>query len=275
MADQTRLKELAAAIRRNVLDMTYHSGVNGGHLGGAFSSAEILAVLYGEVLAVDSKCPVFEERDRFILSKGHTALAHYAVLAETGFISKEEMMSFEVSGSDFQTHETINLEKGIEVSGGSLGYGPSLGVGSALMAKRRGKTYQIYVLIGDGECNEGTVWEAFMAAARFNLDNITFIIDVNKQQLDGYTADIVAVHNFKEVCKGFGCSVEEVDGNDVGQLLKAFEMHTAGKPKVIIADTLKGKGIPSVEGKTGLHHVRLNEELYKEYKKEMGINHGL
>lgn len=275
MGNIIEIKNLADAIRKDVLDMTYHAGVNGGHLGGAFSSAEILAVLYGGILNINTESPDEENRDRFILSKGHIALAHYAALAEIGFITKEEMMSFEVSGSDFPTHETINIQKGIEFTSGSLGYGPALGVGTALMAKKRRKSFKVYVLIGDGECNEGTVWEAIMAAVRFKLDNLTFIIDVNRQQLDGFTSDIMPVSSFEEVCNGFGCYVKAVDGNNVEELLNVFNSVAFGKPKVIIADTVKGKGIPSIEGKEGYHHIRLSQEQYEQFKQEMEDNRGL
>jgi transketolase len=222
------------------------------------------------VLKVSDSYTNDSNRNRFILSKGHTALAHYAVLAETGIISREEMMTFEESGSEFPTHETINVEKGIEFSSGSLGYGASLGVGTALMAKRTGKTYHTYVLLGDGECNEGTVWEAVMSASRFKLDNLTLIIDVNNQQMDGFTEEIVPIHDFARVLEGFGCSVVEVDGNDVSQLLEAFSNVTEGRPSIIVAHTVKGKGLPSAEGKKGFHHVRFTEDTYHQYRREMG-----
>lgn len=270
MANICAIEELARNIRRDVLEMTYNSGVNGGHLGGAFSSADILAVLYGHVLNVDASYTTDNNRNRFILSKGHTALGHYAALAEVGIISREEMLTFEISGSDFPTHETINVEKGIEFTSGSLGYGPSLGVGTALMAKRTNAPYHTFVLMGDGECNEGSVWEALISAVKFELDNLTFIIDVNGQQLDGFTEDVMPIKNFVDVCSGFGCRVIEVDGHNVFQLIDAFSSNESGKPKVIIAHTIKGKGIPSVEGRVGLHHVRLNDDVYACYKREMG-----
>lgn len=264
-----RLQELADAIRRDILAMTLHSGGNGGHIGGALSSAEILAVLYGEVLNVDPEEPTAPERDRFLLSKGHVALGLYAVLAECGFITREEMMSFEASGGDFPTHVVMNPAKGIEISSGSLGWGLSIGVGCALAAKRRGESHRVFVLLGDGECNEGTVWEAAMSASRFALDNLTAIVDMNGQQADGYTRDIMPVHDMAAVFRGFGFAVTEVDGNDIGQLLDALGAPVEGQPKAIIAHTLKGKGVGAIEGKLGWHHAVLTQEQYDAFIRDM------
>ena len=261
--------DLALKIRQNVLDMTFNSGPNGGHLGGSLSCADILAVLYGSILKVDSHNPANPCRDRFILSKGHCSIAHYAVLAECGFLTREEMMSFEVSGGNYSTHELINIDKGIEVTSGSLGYGLSIGVGIALHAKRTEKQYKTYVLMGDGECNEGTVWEAAMAAARFKLNDLVVIVDVNGQSLDGFTTSIMPVFDMEKVWEGFGWHVIVVDGNDIKQLLECFSLLSQEKPNVIIANTKKGKGIASIEGKVGWHHARLTEEQYKAFSSEL------
>ena len=260
-----KVEDLAKAIRRNVLDMALASGVNGGHIGGAFSCADILALLYGEVMNVFPDNPQSPTRDRFLLSKGHVALAHYAVLAECGFISREEMMTFQTSGSDFPTHEVLNLEKGVEISSGSLGYGLSIGVGCALAAKRKEEKHRVYVLMGDGECNEGSVWEAAMSAAKYKLDNLTAIVDVNDQQLDGYSKDVMPIHNIADVFRGFGFHVEEVDGNDIEQLRKAFNSSVQAKPTAIIAHTVKGKGVKAIEGKLGWHHASLSQEQYDAF----------
>lgn len=263
------LKQFAHNIRRDVLEMTAHAGANGGHIGGSFSSAEILATLYGAVMNVTPEKATDPERDRFILSKGHCAIGHYAALKEAGFIPEEDMMTFEDSDTRFPTHEVMCPECGIETSSGSLGYGLSVGIGSALAAKRSGKSYRVYVLLGDGECNEGTVWEAVMAAARFGLDNLTAIIDLNGQSLDGMTSDIMPVQNMAEAWKSFGWQVTETDGNDPEKLLMAFGDIEAGKPHAIIAHTVKGKGLPSIEGETGWHHARLTEEQYQALKAEL------
>ena len=264
------LKNLANRMRRDILDITYGAGVNGGHIGGAFSCAEIFAVLYGHVLKNNPKKVLAGDRDRFILSKGHVALAHYAILKEAGYLTEEELRSFEHKGSKFSTHEVMYIEKGIEVSNGSLGYGLSVGIGCALAARKKHLEYKTYVLVGDGECNEGTVWEAVMAARRFGLDNLILIVDNNKQSLDGYTSDIMPINDGVKVFEGFGwnvCCVE--DGNDVEQLIDAFDNRIEkGKPNVIWANTVKAKGLTE-EGKIGWHHVRIDGEMYEKLVKEV------
>ena len=263
------LKKFAHRIRLDVLKMTANAGANGGHIGGAFSSAEILAVLYGRVMNVSPEKCSDEERDRFILSKGHCAIAHYVALKEAGFITEEDISAFEVSGSKFPTHEVMSLQSGIETSSGSLGYGLSVGIGVALAAKLRGRKYHTYVLLGDGECNEGTIWEAAMSAVRFGTDNLTAIVDVNGQSNDGMTADVMPVKHMADVWAGFGWHVSELDGNDVEQLIQAFGDRAEGSPHVLIAHTVKSKGIPSIEGKTGWHHARLTEVQYQNLLEEL------
>ena len=263
------IKTLADHIRMDILDMTYRAGVNGGHLGGALSSADILAVLYGEILKISADRPAMPYRDRFLLSKGHIALAHYAVLAETGFIPKDDLALFEMSGSSLPTHEVMDVEKGIEISSGSLGYGLSIGVGIALESKRSEKGYKTYVLLGDGESNEGTVWEAAMSAVRFRLDDLVVIVDANGQSLDGNTEDIMPIKDMAMVWGGFGFHVVEVDGHDIISLYDAMMTLPEDRPTVVIAHTIKGKGIPSIEGKIGWHHVHLSKEQYEDFKKEL------
>lgn len=267
--DQGRIKELAWKIRSDVLDMTFRAGVEGGHIGGAYSSADILAVLYGAEMNIDPKDPTNPDRDRFILSKGHISLAHYAVLKECGFLTQDDLDSFESNGSIFATHELESLEHGIEVTSGSLGYGLSVGVGVALSAKRKNQTYRTFVLLGDGECNEGSVWEAAMAAARYKLDNLIAIVDKNGQQLDGFTSEVMPVHNIEKVFQGFGWNTEVINGHDFGEIRQAIGREAPGVPLAIIAETIKSKGLPSIEGKTGWHHARITEEQYIEFKKEL------
>ena len=240
----SELKDLAYAIRHDVLNMTYHAGANGGHIGGGFSAADILAVLYGEVLELTPETVTSPERNRFFLSKGHVALAHYAALAETGFIPKEDLDQFEVSGSAYPTHEVMAPDKGIETSSGSLGYGLSIGIGSALAAKMQKRDSKVYVLMGDGECNEGSVWEAVMAGAQFGLDNLYAIVDINGQSLDGYTRSIMPVRDFKGAFQSFGWKTIEADGNNIESLVHAFEEQvSAGVPTAILAYTAKSKGL--------------------------------
>lgn len=265
-----KITNIANGIRKDVLEMTYKSGVNGGHLGGAFSSAEILAVLYGDILKLSPETTTSDFRDRFVLSKGHTAIGHYAALAECGYITKEDLLTFEEPDSVFPTHEMMNIDKGIEISSGSLGYGLSVAVGIALSAKKREQKFKTYVLIGDGECNEGTIWEAAMAAAKYRLNNIVAIVDLNGQSLDGFTSDTMPVYDMEKVWAGFGWNVLSIkNGNDILELIDAFDKLSTDKPNVLVAHTVKAKGIPSIEGKVGWHHARLNEEQYEAFKREM------
>lgn len=266
------IQNLAWRIRRNVLDMTFLGGVEGGHLGGAFSSAEILAVLYGAVMNIDPNNPADPNRDRFILSKGHISIAHYAVLKECGFLSQEDLDSFEKNGSPYSTHELQDTKHGIEITSGSLGYGLSIGVGIALSARNKKQDYKTYVLLGDGECNEGCVWEAAMAAAKYKLKNLIAIVDKNGQQLDGYTSDIMPIHNISKVFEGFGWNVLTIDGHNIESIQTALHNKSDDKPTVIIAETIKSKGLPSIEGKPGWHHARITEEQYQIFKEELEGN---
>lgn len=266
---ENELRDLAKAVRRNIIEMTFHAKTGGGHIGGALSSADIFAALYGEVMNVSPDRTIDENRDRFILSKGHVALGYYAVLAECGFISKEEMMTFEDSGSDYPTHTMMNLSKGIETSSGSLGYGLSIGVGSAIAAKKKGLNYHVYVLLGDGESNEGSVWEAVMSAAKVEADNLTAIVDINGQQNDGYTSNVMPINDIEQVYKGFGWNTVIIDGHNMSEIVEGLRTRSKGKPTVVLARTLKAKGIKSIEGKEGWHHTRITEEQYDRFLKEL------
>lgn len=267
--EKEKIQELAWKIRKNVLDMTFHAGVEGGHIGGAFSSAEILATLYGSEMNVDPKNPADPDRDRFILSKGHISLAHYAVLKECGFLTQKDLDSFEKNDSLFSTHELESLDHGIEVTSGSLGYGLSIGIGIALSAKKNNRSYRTFVLLGDGECNEGSVWEAAMAAAKYRLDNIVAIVDKNGQQLDGFTKDVMPIHDIELVFKGFGWHTVAINGHDIDAIQKAMKEKVIGVPMVIIAETVKSKGLPTIEGKPGWHHARITKEQYTEFMQSL------
>lgn len=260
------IRDLAWKIRNDVLDMTFHAGVEGGHIGGSFSAAEILATLYGAEMNVDPKNPTNPDRDRFILSKGHVSIAHYAVLKECGFLTQDDLESFEHNGSSFSTHELEDLKCGIEVTSGSLGYGLSIGVGIALSAKRKALNYNTYVLLGDGECNEGSIWEAAMAASKYKLDNLIAIVDKNGQQLDGFTKDVMPIFDIEKVFQGFGWHTKVINGHDIEAIQNAVHENAEGEPRVIIAETIKSKGLPSIEGKTGWHHAHITEEQYLEFK---------
>ncbi len=264
-----KLNNLALSIRKDVLEMTFNASINGGHIGGAFSCAEILSVLYGQIMNISPQKVLVEDRDRFVLSKGHVSIAHYAVLCEMGFISRDQMLSFEQTGGRFPTHEMKNRECGIEVTSGSLGYGLSLGVGIALAGKRKGLNYKTYVLLGDGECNEGSVWEGALSAVKLGLENLTVIVDMNKQQMDGFTKEIMPFENLPGVFREYGYSVIEVDGHSVEELADAFLSDSDHKPKAVIAHTIKGKGIAEIENQKGWHHVSISEEQYSKFRAEL------
>ena len=254
------LGSLSYNIRKDVLDMTLHAGANGGHIGGAFSCADILAVLYG--------CVIRKGMDKFILSKGHVALAHYAVLAECGYFEKEKLLSFEDPGSMLTTHEVLGNVPGLEVTGGSLGYGISIACGIALARRTNSPESQVYVLVGDGECNEGSIWEGAMTASKLHLDNLTVIVDQNKLQLDGFSSHVMPV-NISKMFESLGWNVVPVEGHDFVQLKAAFQSSKKETPTVIVADTIKGKGIPSIENREQLHHMRLSQEDYEKYTQEL------
>lgn len=262
------LERMAKNMRRNALQMGYNAGANGAHWGGGFSSIEILAVLYGVVMNISKENLSSSNRDRFIISKAHGVLAYYTALYEKGIITREQLMSYEQDGSDFAGHPVRNLEYGIEFSGGSLGLGPGLGIGVAIAGKKRGLDYRVFVLLGDGECAEGSVWEALVAAPNFSLDNLVMIIDFNRLQYDGPCDEIMKLNGFDSVCKNLGWSVERVDGHDVEALYNAFVARD-DKPRLIIAETVKGKGVSFMENNKYWHHGTLSEEQYNQAKKEL------
>jgi transketolase len=261
--DNKRLVDLAKCIRLRSLKMALDCGKNGSHLGSAFSAVEILTVLYGHILDISVQNPLFLNRDRLIVSKGHCVLAYYVALKETGFLNEKDLLSFETNGSHFHGHATRNVNFGIEFSGGSLGLGMSFGAGVALAGKMNNSTYKVYVLIGDGECNEGIVWEAFMLASHYQLDNLTVIVDDNKLQYDGESSSVMNMGSLEKKFDSFGFSCINVDGHSINDLVNAFNSPNKGKPKIIIADTVKGKGVSFMEGKKEWHHSRLTEKQYE------------
>lgn len=256
---------MAKRMREHAIHMAFAAGANGAHLGGGLSLIEIMATLYGGVLQVDPKNPLWDERDRFILSKGHGVLAYYTALAEAGFFPFEDLKKFEVNGEYLTGHPVMNLQKGIECSSGSLGMGLSLGIGIALAGKMRGKKYRTFVLMGDGECDEGSVWEAAMSASHFRLGHLIAIIDRNCLQYDGFCSDVMDLEDFRAKWEGFGWKVTEINGHDIRELSDAFASCTGpaeGKPHVIIARTIKGKGISFMENNAAWHHSRLSQSQY-------------
>ena len=255
-------------MRKNIIHLAHQAGSNGSHIGPALSIVEIMAVLYLEILNINPSDPVWSSRDRFLLSKGHGALGYYVAMYEAGVISKDELYSYEVNGGFFPGQPSKNLSLGIEYSGGSLGLGLSYGAGIAIAAKRRNESFRTFVLMGDGEINEGSVWESVMFAKHNKLSNLTAIIDRNNMQSDGPSKDIINV-DIEALWRGFGWEVVTCDGHNVKQLIEAFEQNNTDNPKVIIANTIKGKGISFMENSKEWHHNRLTDELYQKAHKEL------
>ena len=258
-----RIQEMSRRMRLSALDMALSAGDSGSHLGGGLSCIEILAVLYGEVMQYDSKNSLAPDRDRFFPSKNHCVLAHFPALAEAGFISKDELLEFKKDGGRL-TGYPRNIEIGLEYSGGSLGMAISVGIGVALALREKKKTNRVYVLMGDGELNEGSIWEAFMSAAHYHLDNITVIIDRNHLSYDGDTEEVMALGDLQAKMESFNWNVITCNGHNVGDLLRAFSIKSDGKPTIIIADTVKGKGVSFVENHREWHHNRLTKEQYEQ-----------
>lgn len=269
--ETNEIKNLAKSLRREIIESSYATGKIGVHIGPALSAADYLAYLYGGQMNVAPDKVFDENRDRFILSKGHAYTALYSILSLRGFFSKEEFRSnFMTDGGLYPAHPIKQLDKGIECSSGSLGMGLSFAVGKALAAKKRGLTYKTYVVMGDGECNEGSTFEAFASAAQFKLDDLIVFIDHNGYQQDGTTEDIMSIP-FSAILGSLGWDVVEIDGNDIDAIDAAFKNHKegTGKPFAIIGKTIKGKGVSYMEGVNSWHHASMNEEQYNQAMEEL------
>ena len=263
------INAMAKRMRLKALDLTFKSGKKGAHIGPALSCMEIMAVLYGNVLNVDAEVPGDVDRDRFILSKAHGVLAQYTALNEIGFISKEELDTFQENGTCFGGHPTLNLEHGLEYTGGSLGMALSVGVGMALDAKLKGRNNKVYILVGDGELDEGSNWEAVLSAAQFKLDNLVIVVDKNRLQYGGPTKEIMNIDNLQSKFEAFNCKTKVVDGHNVRKLLDAFNNFSEDSPYVIIAETVKGKGVSFMENIREWHHSSLSKKQYEQAVEEV------
>ncbi|MBQ9827722.1 MAG: transketolase [Lachnospiraceae bacterium] len=264
------LKKAAAEVRKDIVTATH--AAKSGHPGGSLSSADIVTYLYFEEMNIDPKDPGKEDRDRFVLSKGHCAPVLYGVLAEKGYFPKDWLLTLRHMGSHLQGHPDLKKTPGVDMSAGSLGQGISVAVGMALSAKLQGKDYRVYTLLGDGECQEGQVWEAMMYAGHRKLDNLCIIIDNNNLQIDGDIRNICSPHPLDEKAKAFNCHPVVIeDGNDMDQIRAAFKeaRETKGCPTVIIARTLKGKGVSFMEGQASWHGKAPNDEQYAQAMKEL------
>ncbi len=264
MRSREELESMARRIRLGIAQMTHQSGLKGAHVGGSMSVADILAVLYGDTMHYDAKNPLAPDRDRLILSKAHAAVALYAALHEAGFLTDEDIDHAMQGDSPFFEHPRKDPEHGIEFSGGSLGQGLSLGMGTALGLKKKGVPAKVYVILGDGECDEGQVWEAAAAVPHFGLTNLTVIVDDNGLQFDGRKEEILKAPDPAGRWASLGYEVDTVDGHDVEALRGALRQEAAGKPRVIIAKTVKGKGVRFAENEVTWHTGRLTDELYEE-----------
>ncbi|WP_057914923.1 transketolase [Peribacillus muralis] len=262
MQDIQSLKVKATEIRMDLLKLIYEAGT--GHTGGSLSNTDILTALYYKVMNIDPQNPTWEDRDRYVQSKGHAVESYWAILADKGFFPKEELKTFSQFNTRLIGHPN-NKVPGVEMNTGALGHGLPISVGMALAAKMDGKSYKVYTLMGDGEQAEGSVWEGAMAAAQFKLDNLVAIIDRNKLQITGSTEDVMSIEPLGDKWRSFGWEVIDVDGNDIEQLVKVLTNtpHSNGKPTMVIAHTVKGKGVSFAENVTKWHHHVPSKEEYE------------
>ena len=262
----TEKKELlitATKVRMGVIEGTHSA--KAGHPGGSLSAADVFTYLYFKEMNIDPANPKWEDRDRFVLSKGHTAPGLYAALANRGFFPVEDLKTLRQIGSYLQGHPNMNTVPGVDMSTGSLGQGISCAAGMALAAKHTGKSCRVYTLLGDGEIQEGQVWEALMFGAHYHLDNFCVIIDNNGLQIDGNIADVMSPYPIADKLVAFGYEVVEINGNDFDELEAAFNKarDTKGKPTAIVMKTVKGKGVSFMENKASWHGTAPNDEQYE------------
>ncbi len=271
MGQYQNLEQIATRRRIDVLNMIYAAKT--GHIGGSMSSLDILTALYYEVMDVEAIRQKADCRDRFILSKGHSVEGYYAILADLGFFPKEQLATYAQFDTTLTCHPTRKIP-GIELSTGALGHGLPVGVGMALCGKRDRKDYHVYVLMGDGEQAEGSVWEGAMAAGNYQLDNLTAIVDRNHLQISGNTEDVMKLDPLGDRYRDFGFHVIECDGNDFDQIIPALRFRCPGKPVAIIANTIKGKGASVMENKASWHHKVPSEEEFRSALSELEMKLG-
>lgn len=263
------LEKIAKKIRIGILEQVYKA--QSGHPGGSLSIADILTVLYFNELNIDEKNPNWDQRDRLILSKGHCSPALYSCLAHRGFFAKKELKNFRKINSNLQGHPDMNKVPGVDMTSGSLGQGLSVANGIAIAGKLDKKNYRVYCILGDGEIEEGQVWEAAMAANKYKLDNLCIIIDNNNLQIDGTIEKVMSSYPIDEKFRSFRFQVINIDGHDIEEIMKAFEVakNIKGKPTCIIAKTIKGKGISFMENQVSWHGKAPNEEQFIQGMKEL------
>lgn len=269
ITDIKALEKIANNIRIDIINQVYEA--NSGHPGGALSSADILSVLYFNQMNINEKEPNSPTRDRFILSKGHCSPALYATLAEKGYFEKEKLNTFRKMGSNLQGHPDMKNIPGVDMSTGSLGQGLSVAVGMAIASKMDREGCRIYCLLGDGEIDEGQIWEASMTASKNKLDNLCVILDNNGLQIDGKIEEVAGLTNIEGKIANFGFKVINVDGHNISNLIDAFDTakQTKGVPTIIIAKTIKGKGVSFMEGKAEWHGKAPKAEEYEKAIEEL------
>ena len=269
ITDIEELKNMARIIRKGIIEQVYSA--NSGHPGGSLSIADILTVLYFNELNIDEKNPKWEDRDRMILSKGHCSPALYSCLANRGFFDKEELKKFRNINSRLQGHPDMNKVPGVDMTTGSLGQGLSVANGMAIAGKLNKKDYRVYCVLGDGEIEEGQIWEAAMASNKYKVDNLCVIVDNNNLQIDGTIEEVMSSYPIEEKFRSFGFQIININGHDIEEIIKAFDVakNIKEKPTCIIAKTIKGKGISFMENQVGWHGKAPNEEQYIQAMKEL------
>ncbi len=261
-SDINKLKELSLENRKNVIEMVYNA--SSGHIGGSLSACDILTVLFHKCMNISAKEPKSETRDRFVLSKGHVSPVYYSILSQLGFIEKSDLMTFRKLGSKLQGHPCLKCP-GVEVATGSLGQGLSMACGIAMSLKLDNNPANVFVLLGDGEMQEGSVWEALMQAAHRKLDNLVAIIDRNRLQIDGSTECVKALDDLADKVRAFNWNVIEIDGHDISSIYAAIESaKKSDRPTAIVANTIKGKGVSFMENNAGWHGKAPNKEEFKK-----------
>ncbi|OGP74237.1 MAG: transketolase [Deltaproteobacteria bacterium RBG_13_58_19] len=269
ITDEAQLREIARQVRLDIVEMLYRSG--SGHLGGSLSATDILVALFFGKMRLKEGDPGWPERDLFVLSKGHAAPAYYAILARLGYFPREELFTLREFGSILQGHPDASSTPGVEVSTGSLGQGLSVANGLALALRLNQSRRRVYVLLGDGEIQEGQIWEAAMSASHYGLDNITAIVDRNRLQIDGRTSEVMSVEPLTQKWEAFGWHTVQVDGHSFPELMDALAAGDLikGRPRMIIAQTIKGKGVSIFEDQAKYHGVTPTTEEYQQALKEL------
>ena len=267
--DIEELKNMSTKVRRGIIEAVYSN--KSGHPGGSLSIADILTVLYFNELNIDEKNPDWEDRDRLVLSKGHCAPALYSVLANRGYFDVEDLKTFRNIESNLQGHPDMNKVPGVDMTSGSLGQGLSAANGMAIAGKMDNKDYRVYCILGDGEIEEGQIWEAAMTANKYKLDNLCVIVDNNNLQIDGTIEEVMSSYPIDEKFRSFGFQVINIDGHNIQEIIDAFDVAKTvkGKPTCIIAKTIKGKGVSFMENKAEWHGKAPSEEEYKQALSEL------